>query len=91
MTPWIEPGSETNQSPTCCFAAGRAWEGTAEKLNGVLQWEWVLDIMEEFPERMLIEAGWRAPRTDSSNNRGREINVDNFFNSLGFAITDVLS
>jgi hypothetical protein len=46
--------------------------------------------MEEFPERMLVESGREAPRTGSSNDQGREINVDSFFNLNGFAIVDLL-
>jgi hypothetical protein len=74
----LERGSETNKSTTCCFTAGQAWEATAVELDGVLPWRWVPGIMRKFPERMLIESGRRAPRTGSSNGRGREINIDNF-------------
>jgi hypothetical protein len=34
--------------------------------------------MEGFPESRLVESGQGAPRTGSSNNGGREINVDSF-------------
>jgi hypothetical protein len=46
--------------------------------------------MDECSERMLVESGRGASRTGSSNDRGREINVDSFFNPNGFAIVDLL-
>jgi hypothetical protein len=46
--------------------------------------------MEEVSERMLVESGREAPRTDSSNDPGREINVNSFFNPNGFAIVNLL-
>jgi hypothetical protein len=45
--------------------------------------------MKEFPERMLIEFGRGALRMDSSNDRGREINIDDFHPN-GFDIVDFL-
>jgi hypothetical protein len=90
-SPQIERRSETNKSITCSFAAGRVWEGTAEELDGVLHWWWVLGSMEEFPETMLLKSGRGAPRTGSSNDRGREINVDCFFNPSSFIVVDLLS
>jgi hypothetical protein len=39
---------------------------------------WVLDIMEKFSERMLVESGREALRMGSSKDRDREINIDSF-------------
>jgi hypothetical protein len=44
--PQIERWSETNKGTICCLAAGRAWEATAEELDRVLHWRWVLRVME---------------------------------------------
>jgi hypothetical protein len=46
--------------------------------------------MEEFSERTLVESGRGVPRTGSSNDRGRELNVDSSFNPNGFTIVDFL-
>jgi hypothetical protein len=46
--------------------------------------------MEEVSKRMLVESGRGAPRTGSSNDQDREINVDSFLNPNGFAFVDFL-
>jgi hypothetical protein len=46
--------------------------------------------MEEFSKRLLVESGRRTPRTGSSKDGDRDINVDSFFNPNGFTIVNLL-
>jgi hypothetical protein len=47
-------------------------------------------IIKEFSKRLLVESGRRTPKTGSSKDGDRDINVDSFFNPNGFTIVNLL-
>jgi hypothetical protein len=60
------------------FRCRPSLRGHNEEFEGVLHWWWVLGIMEESSEKLILESDRGAPKRGSPNDWGWEINVDAF-------------